>query len=75
MRKVFLLLFLSNLSCKKEEKIISKPIILEVKKEKTVDEILSELSKKDTIDYLDLSNKKLDTLPDLSSYNIKSLVT
>ena len=58
MRKVFLLLFLFILSCKKEEKIISKPIILEVKKEKTVAEILSELNTKDTISYLDLSNKK-----------------
>lgn len=44
MRKVFLLLFLSILSCKKEEKIISKPIIPEVNKEKSVIEILSELS-------------------------------
>lgn len=73
MRKVSLLLFLSLLSCKKEEKIISKPIILEVKKEKTVAEILSELNTKDTIGYLDLSNKKLDSLPDLSSYKIESL--
>jgi hypothetical protein len=73
MRKVFLILFLSILSCKKEEKSISKPIVLEVRKEKTVDEILSELSTKDTIYHLDLSNKGIDSLIDLSSYKIESL--
>lgn len=73
MKKVFLIIFLSILSCKKEDKVFSKPIIPKVKKEKSVIEILSELSIKDTIQHLNLSNKKLDSLPNLSSYKIESL--
>lgn len=73
MRKVFVFLLVSLISCKKEEKSISKPIVLEMRKEKTVGEILSELSTKDTIHHLDLSNKGIDSLIDLSSYKIESL--
>jgi len=73
MRKVFVFLLVSLISCKKEEKNISVPIVLDVRKEKTIDEILLELSTKDTIHQLDLSNKKLDSLPDLSIYKIESL--
>lgn len=63
-----LIIFL--ISCKKEEHTISlKPI----KKEKSVSEIISELNKSDTILHLDLSHKKLDSLPDLSKFLIKSL--
>lgn len=65
----FVLIFFL-ISCKKEEhKISLKPI----KKEKSVLEIISELNKSDTISHLDLSHKKLDSLPDLSKFMIKSL--
>lgn len=73
MRKVFFLLILLLISCKKEEKIVPKQIIQDVKKEKSIVEILSELNKKDTIKYLDLSHKNLENLPDLSFYKIESL--
>lgn len=56
MKKVFILLLVSFLSSKKEEKKISKPIITEVKNEKIVDEKIADnnafifLNLKDTID-------------------------
>ncbi|CAM4086554.1 MULTISPECIES: hypothetical protein [Flavobacterium] len=73
MKKVVLLLLISLISCKKKERVTSNQILSETKKEKSVAEILSELSTKDTINHLDLSNKKLNTLPDLSIYKIESM--
>lgn len=73
MKKVVLLLLISLISCKKKERVTSNQILSETKKEKSVAEILSELSTKDTINHLDLSNKKLNTLPDLSIYKIESI--
>lgn len=58
------------ISCKKEEHKIS---LKAINKEKSVSEIISELNKSDTILHLDLSHKKLDSLPDLSKFLIKSL--
>ena len=58
------------ISCKKEEHKIS---LKAINKEKSVSEIISELNKSDTISHLDLSHKKLDSLPDLSKFMIKSL--
>jgi len=44
-----------------------------IKKGKNIETIISELSTTDTILHLDLSHKKIDNLPDLSSYKILSL--
>lgn len=73
--RYLLILFISlNLTGCKPEKKSSKLNNKEtIKKEKSITEILSELSTKDTIIHLDLSNKKLNTLPDLSIYKIESL--
>lgn len=70
MKNLFLLLILSLISCKKEE---TKVALESVKEEKSVTEIISELSKSDTITHLDLSHKKLDSIPDLSMFLIESL--
>lgn len=70
MKNIFLLLILSLISCKKEE---TKIVLESVKKEKSVTEIISKLSKYDTIKHLDLSHKKLESIPDLSNLLIESL--
>lgn len=71
MRIVLILLASSLISCKKE--IETKTNLPQQEKEKSISEILSNLSKTDTILKLDLSCKKLDSLPDLSMYKIISL--
>lgn len=70
MRYVVFLLFLALFSCKSEE---DNDVPFTVKKEKSVTEIISELNKTDTIPHLDLSHKKLDSIPDLSMFVIESL--
>ncbi len=70
--RILLIIFASLLiSCKKEIEI--KTNLPKKEKEKSVAEILSNLSKLDTIVKLDLSHKKLDSLPDLSLFKIISL--
>jgi hypothetical protein len=70
--KIVLILLISLLiSCKKEIEI--KTNLPQLEKEKSVSEILSNLSKTDTILKLDLSYKKLDSLPDLSKFKIITL--
>ena len=71
MRIVLILLVSLFLSCKKE--IETKTNLPKQEKEKSVAEILSNLSKTDTILKLDLSHKKLDSLPDLSKFKIIAL--
>ena len=71
MKSVLILLASFLISCKKE--IQMKTNLPQQEKEKSVAEILSNLSKTDTILKLDLSYKKLDSLPDLSMYKIIAL--
>ena len=71
MRIVLILLVSLLVSCKKE--IETKTNLPKQEKEKSVAEILSNLSKTDTILKLDLSHKKLDSLPDLSKFKIIAL--
>ena len=71
MRIVLILLTSFLISCKKEIEI--KPNLPKQEKEKSVSEILSNLSKTDTIVKLDLSHKKIDSLPDLSMFKIIAL--
>ena len=71
MRIVLILLVSLLVSCKKE--IETKTNLPKQEKEKSVSEILSNLSKTDTILKLDLSYKKLDSLPDLSKIKIITL--
>ena len=71
MRIVLILLVSLLISCKK--KIETKTDLPKQEKEKSVAEILSNLSKTDTILKLDLSHKKLDSLPDLSKFKIIAL--
>ncbi len=68
-----LLISLASLliSCKKEIEIQTN--LPQQEKEKSVSEILLNLSKTDTILKLDLSHKKLDSLPDLSKFKIITL--
>jgi len=68
-----LLISLASLliSCKKEIEIQTN--LPQQEKEKSVSEILLNLSKTDTILKLDLSHKKLDSLPDLSKFKIIAL--
>lgn len=70
MKNFLIFLILLGISCKKETKNTDLEV---VKKEKTVEEIISEINKYDTIKHLDLSHKKLDSLPDLSKILIESL--
>ncbi|WP_338378570.1 hypothetical protein [uncultured Flavobacterium sp.] len=70
MRYVVFLIFLTLFSCKNEE---NNDVPFTEKKEKTVTEVISELNKTDTIKHLDLSYKKLDSIPDLSELLIESL--
>jgi len=71
MKYILLISSILLLSCKRNEilekskEVIEKPI--------TVTEILVSLDQKDTITFLDLSNKKIDSLPDLSKYIITKL--
>ena len=70
--KIVLILLVSLLiSCKKEIEI--KTNLPQQEKGKSVSEILLNLSKTDTILKLDLSYKKLDSLPDLSKFKIITL--
>ena len=71
MKSVLILLASFLISCKKE--IQMKTNLPQQEKEKSVAEILSNLSKTDTILKLDLSYKRLDSLPDLSMYKIIAL--
>ena len=71
MRIVLILLASLLISCKKEIEI--KTNFHQQEKEKSIAEILSNLSKTDTILKLDLSYKKLDSLPDLSMLKIIAL--
>lgn len=71
MRIVLILLASLLISCKKEIEI--KTNFHQQEKEKSVAEILSNLSKTDTILKLDLSYKKLDSLPDLSMLKVIAL--
>ena len=71
MRIVLTLLVSLLISCKEEIEI--KTNLPNQEKEKSVTEILSNLSKTDTILKLDLSYKKLDSLPDLSIFKIITL--
>ena len=71
MRIVLTLLVSLLISCKEESEI--KTNLPNQEKEKSVTEILSNLSKTDTILKLDLSYKKLDSLPDLSIFKIIEL--
>lgn len=71
MRIVLILLASLLISCNKEIEI--KTNLPQQVKEKSVSEILSNLSKTDTILKLDLSYKKLDSLPDLSKFKIITL--
>jgi hypothetical protein len=71
MRIFLILIALFIISCKKDIEI--KPHSIKEEKEKSVAEIISELSKSDTITHLDLSHKKLDSIPDISMYKIISL--
>ena len=71
MRIVLILLASLLISCKKEIEI--KTNFHQQEKEKSIAEILSNLSKTDTILKLDLSYKKLDSLPDLSMFKIITL--
>ena len=66
MKSVLILLASFLISCKKE--IQMKTNLPQQEKEKSVAEILSNLSKTDTILKLDLSYKKLDSLPDLGRH-------
>lgn len=71
MKHIVLIPILFLLSCEmKENKEKSKTVIV---KPKTVTEMLATLNKKDTIPFLDLSNKNMDSLPDLSDYTINKL--
>jgi hypothetical protein len=71
MRIVLILMASLLISCKKEIEI--KTNLPKLEKEKSISEILSNLSKTDTIVKLDLSHKKLDSLPDLSMFKIIAL--
>lgn len=70
---IILFLLLNIFGCKQEKRASKLNYIETVKKEKSINEIISGLSKTDTIKHFDLSNKKLNTLPDLSIYKIESL--
>ena len=71
MKIVLILLASILISCKKETEI--KTNLPKQKKEKSVSEILLNLSKTDTLSNLDLSHKKLDSIPDLSKFKIIAL--
>jgi hypothetical protein len=71
MRITLILLASLLISCKNEIEIETN--LPKQEKEKSVSEILLNLSKTDTISKLDLSNKKLDSLPDLSMFKIIAL--
>lgn len=71
MKYILFLTTILLLSCKKNENL--KNSIEVIEETKSVTEILGTLNKKDTITFLDLSNKKIDSLPDLSEYIIIKL--
>lgn len=78
MKKIIFLycvFFLSTFnSCKDEKKELKETdLLVKDKKNESIHDIILNLNHNKTIDYLDLSNKNMDVLPDLSRYRIKKL--